>query len=212
MARAYGIKNPRKRAGDLLSLVGLADRAEGGIREYSGGMLQKLLVARALIHDPKILFLDEPTLGLDPQARIAIWEEILRLKDEGKTMILTTHYMEEADRLCDRVVIMNQGKIEKEGSPEKLKKEGISSSVVTFELKEVSEDVIEEITKLEEVEEVKVIEKDFMELHVYTHYAKEIIPQIMEIIRKKGLKVYGLHSLEPTLEDVFINLTGGGLK
>ncbi len=149
MARAYGIKNPRKRAGDLLSLVGLADRAEGGIREYSGGMLQKLLVARALIHDPKILFLDEPTLGLDPQARIAIWEEILRLKDEGKTMILTTHYMEEADRLCDRVAIMNQGKIVKEGTPENL---------------------------------------------------------------KKGLKVYGLHSREPTLEDVFINLTGGRLK
>ena len=212
MARAYGVKNPRRRVEKLLSLVGLADRAEGRIRGYSGGMLQKLLVARALIHDPEILFLDEPTLGLDPQARIAIWEEILRLKDEGKTMVLTTHYMEEADRLCDRVAIMNQGKIVKEGTPESLKKEGITSSVVTFELKEVSKEVMDEIVKFEEVEEVKVIEKNFMELHVYTHYAKEIIPQIMEIILKKGLKVYGLHSREPTLEDVFINLTGGRLK
>jgi len=212
MARAYGVKNPSRRVEKLLSLVGLADRAEGRIREYSGGMLQKLLVARALIHNPEILFLDEPTLGLDPQARTAIWEEILRLKDEGKTMILTTHYMEEADRLCDRVAIMNQGKIVKEGNPENLKKEGITSSVVTFELKEVSKEVMEEIVKFEEVEKVKVIEKNFVELHVYTHYAKEIIPQIMEIILKKGLKVYGLRSREPTLEDVFINLTGGRLK
>jgi len=212
MARAYGVKNPRRRVEKLFSLVGLVDRAESGIREYSGGMLQKLLVARALIHNPKILFLDEPTLGLDPQARIAIWEEVLRLKDEGKTMILTTHYMEEADRLCDRVAIMNQGQIVKEGSPENLKKEGITSSVVTFELKEFSEEVMEEITNFEEVEEVKVIEKDFMELLVYTHYAEKIVPQIMEIIQKKGLKVYGLHSREPTLEDVFINLTGGRLK
>lgn len=148
MARAYGVKNPSRRVEKLLSLVGLADRTKSGIRGFSGGM-QKLLVARALIHDPEILFLDEPTLGLDPQARIAIWGEILRLKDEGKTMILTTHYMEEADRLCDRVAIMNQGKIVNEGTPENL---------------------------------------------------------------KKGLKVYGLHSREPTLEDVFINLTGGRLK
>ncbi len=211
MARAYGVKNPKSRVEELLALVGLTDRADNGIRQYSGGMLQKLLVARALIHDPEIIFLDEPSLGLDPQARIAIWDEILRFKDEGKTMILTTHYMEEADRLCDRVAIMNQGKIVKEGTPEKLKNEGIMRSVVTLELKRISDDVVEEIAEFEEVEEVQVIEKGFTELHVYTHNAEKNIPQIIKIIQRHGLKVYRLRSQEPSLEDVFINLTGRSL-
>jgi lipooligosaccharide transport system ATP-binding protein len=134
----FGIDTPRaaRRAEELLEFAALTDRAEDRIETLSGGMKRRLLVARALVNDPELIVLDEPTTGLDPQARLAVWQTLERLRRQGVTLLLTTHYMEEASRLCDRLLIMDQGRIVAEGRPAGLVAEHVGREVLELELGE----------------------------------------------------------------------------
>lgn len=213
MADAYSVENKKERAKDVLKLVGLTERAHDNIRGYSGGMLQRLLVARALIHDPEILFLDEPTMGLDPQARRAIWDRVKKLNSAGKTILLTTHYMEEADALCDRIAIMNEGRIVERGSPEELKDQGPGKKVIKVGLKKVPDSLIDRVKKVETVSDVRVVEgSKLMELHIFSKKGKELSPEIVSCINNNGINIMSMDVREPTLEDTFINLTGERLE
>ncbi|UOY10124.1 ATP-binding cassette domain-containing protein [Methanonatronarchaeum sp. AMET6-2] len=213
MARAYGVKNRREKIDDVLRLVGLYDRGDDNIKKYSGGMLQRLLIARALIHDPDIIFLDEPTMGLDPHARRAIWQKIIELNDRGKTMLLTTHYMEEADALCDRVAIMSDGKVVGLDSPEGLKKNGPAENVIKVGLDDVPSQLIDSLKMIKGVKDIKTVEgARTMELHIYAEKGEEISPIVMEKINSVGIAVRSLDIRKPTLEDVFVNLTGEKLE
>ncbi|OUJ18247.1 ABC-type multidrug transport system ATPase component [Methanonatronarchaeum thermophilum] len=209
MARAYGVKNRKKQIDDVLRMVGLHDRGDDNIKEYSGGMLQRLLIARALIHEPDIIFLDEPTMGLDPHARRSIWQKIIELNERGKTMVLTTHYMEEADALCDRVAIMNEGKIVGLDSPENLKKKGPAENVIKIGLDDVHPELIEKLNKITGVKKIQTVEgARTMELHIYAEKGEELSPILIDEIKTTGLTIHSLDIRKPTLEDVFISLTG----
>ncbi len=213
MADAYGVKDKKNRIEEVIDLVGLSERAHDSIRGYSGGMLQRLLVARALVHDPDILFLDEPTMGLDPQARRAIWQKVKKLNNEGKTIFLTTHYMEEADALCDRIAIMNKGEIVERGSPDELKNQGPGDNVIKIGLEEIPDDLVDRLNELDTVSDVHVVEgSKLMELHIFSRIGKKLGPEIVSCIERNGTSVLSLDVREPTLEDIFIDITGEKLE
>jgi len=197
-------KELKKRSEELLQTMGLIERAKDQVRKFSGGMKRRLSIAMALVHDPEILFLDEPTLGLDPQARRAVWEYIAELKGK-KTILLTTHYMEEADFLSDRIGIIDEGKIVALGTSEELKRDfrEIRSMIISAE--NLTSKVVEELrsnySRVEEVEEgLKISHKalDFKEIVDYLH--------------SQGVTVYSAALEQPTLEDVFIQITGKRLR
>jgi ABC-2 type transport system ATP-binding protein len=197
-----------KRIEEVLKLVELEDRADSLMRTYSGGMRRRLEIARGLIHHPNVLFLDEPTLGLDPQTREHIWDYIMELsKRENITMVLTTHYMEEADKLCDRIAIVDYGKIIALDEPERLKEklEGDVIMVKTEMTKELSEKVngMKLVKEMKEQEgELKLIVKD----------GEKFIPRVVEIAASLGIHIESMSIHEPTLEDVFLHYTGREIR
>ncbi len=192
-----------QRAEELLDFVQLTDKANAEVEQLSGGMKRRLLIARALINDPEIVVLDEPTTGLDPQARHLVWERLRRLADEGKTLILTTHYMEEATQLCDRLVIMEGGRIVTEGSPKRLIEEHVSPQVLEFRGRDDS------LVKLHEVigMEADAVERAGEALLVYTSDADALL----ETVRGSGVEVENTVYRQAGLEDVFLRLTGRSL-
>ncbi len=207
-ARMYGMKRGErnKRIEEVLKLVELEDKADLLVDKYSGGMKRRLELARGFLHHPEILFLDEPTLGLDTHTRRAIWNYIKELRREGVTMVLTTHYMEEADYLCDRVGIMDHGKIIVLDSPRNLK-DLIGSDLVSLELS--NPDVnIEAFRKLDFVRDIKLY-------HGYVilkmERAELRIPAIMELAAEEGLEIRAVNLRKPSLEDVFLYFTGRGM-
>ncbi|UCF09274.1 MAG: ATP-binding cassette domain-containing protein [Thermoplasmata archaeon] len=198
-----------KRAEELLELMELSDRADDQVKTYSGGMRRRLEIARGLLHHPKVLFLDEPTLGLDPQTRRHIWKYIERLnKEEGVTMMLTTHYMEEADYLCDRIAIMDLGKIVTLGTPSDLKS-SLGGDVVTFITQFQNENLKKNLLQISDVKGVDFV-KDAVRLTAAK--GESVIPQALEVMRKLGVEVRSVTLQEPTLEDVFIKYTGRRLR
>lgn len=206
----YGMqRKDRKNAAErVLGMMELSNRADDFIRTYSGGMLQRLLIARAVMHSPKILIMDEPTLGLDPQARHHMWDYIDQLKRQGVTILITTHYMDEADRLCDRVAIIDEGRIKAIDSPENLKKLLPGGNTITAEAHPIDGRLITELRKLKSVSKVK-INKDL--LTIFVEDGRHALPRIVSIIQKYAeLRSVTIH--EPTLEDVYIQLTGKGLR
>ncbi|KXA89081.1 ABC transporter ATP-binding protein [candidate division MSBL1 archaeon SCGC-AAA259A05] len=208
--RMYGVPKERreKRARRLLEMVELKERADDLVRGYSGGMRRRLELARGFLHEPKVLFLDEPTLGLDPQTRRRVWEYIKMLNDEeGVTMILTTHYMEEADHLCDRVGIIDKGEIITLDSPESLKKE-MGGDIVTLTMVDL-DDFSEELRELNSVHEVN---KEDGKFHLTVENGESIIPKLMKLAHENGLEIESVNLRKPTLEDVFINLTGRSIR
>ena len=197
---------PRKlvlqRADELLEFVQLTEKAEAKVEALSGGMKRRLLIARALVNDPDLVVLDEPTTGLDPQARHLVWDKLRELAREGKTLILTTHYMEEAARLCDRLVIMEGGDIIARGSPADLVKEHISPQVLEFRSDPASLEALRPI--LEEVAD-SVEEGGSVEaLLAFTRDAQTVL----ERVRGSGVTVENTVQREAGLEDVFMRLTG----
>jgi lipooligosaccharide transport system ATP-binding protein len=189
----------KRRASELLKFVQLEDKKDVVIESLSGGMKRRLLLARALINEPEILVLDEPTTGLDPQARHLIWEKIRSLKREGVTIILTTHYMEEASQLCDRLVIMDLGNIIVEGKPQELVQEYIGSEVVEVEgPPEITACIIES-------------GEVFMEfggkLHVFSRDPERLASELIPKCKSGRITVR-----QATLEDVFLKLTGKVLR
>jgi ABC-2 type transport system ATP-binding protein len=197
-----------KRIDELLKLVELEDRADSFMRTYSGGMRRRLEIARGLIHHPKVLFLDEPTLGLDPQTREHIWDYIMKLsKRENITMMLTTHYMEEADKLCDRIAIIDYGKIIALDEPKQLKGD-LEGDIIT-----VKTEMVEELSrKLKETNLVKDMKKQKGELKLIVKDGDKIVPRVMEIAASSGIHVESISIHEPTLEDVFLHYTGREIR
>jgi len=190
-----------RRADELLVFFQLEAKRDTAIDKLSGGMKRRLLLARGLINSPKILILDEPTVGLDPQARHLIWEQLMRLKSQGSTIILTTHYMEEAERLCDRIVIMDNGKILAEGSPKQLIQKGIGENVV-----EARNDPAA-ISCLRGNPNVKNFEVLGETILISTSEPQQVIGSLLQTCGVTSASVR-----KATLEDVFLKLTGRMLK
>ncbi|MCD6241344.1 ATP-binding cassette domain-containing protein [Candidatus Bathyarchaeota archaeon] len=209
-ADLYGIPREiaKKRAIELLELVELSKFKDKKVETYSGGMRRRLELACGLINRPKVLFLDEPTLGLDVQTRAATWDYIRRLKKEyGMTLFMTTHYLEEADVLCDRIAIIDHGKIIATGTPSELK-DSIGGDIITLSIKE-NADVSEVIRSVENVKEV--INENGV-YRVKAEYGEVTAPLIIEALRRKGYTVTKLSLTEPTLNEVYLEYTGRALR
>jgi ABC-2 type transport system ATP-binding protein len=192
----------------LLKLVELYDRKDSLVKTFSGGMRRRLEIARGLLHEPKILFLDEPTLGLDPQTRNHLWEYIDKLnKEKGITIILTTHYMEEADKFCKRVAIIDKGKIIALDTPEALK-ESIGGDVIT--IKSSDRDKLHSIIKA--MPWVKHIDTHDSNVTISLQNAEEHVADIANIAANSGIKISSLSINKPTLEDVFLYYTGRTIR
>jgi len=194
----------------LLEQFRLADRADVVVDALSGGMAQRLMVARAIMHRPAILFLDEPTAGLDPQSRIALWDILGELHVDGQTILLTTHYMEEADALCDRVAIIDHGKLLALDTPRQLKQSvGIDAMVTVTadgDLDQLATVLAESIPAATRVEAVDG------HVRVWVGQLSGVLPSIIDVAERSGFIVSDLSSTEPTLETVFISLTGKELR
>jgi ABC-2 type transport system ATP-binding protein len=198
----------RKRVPYLLEMVGLKDRADEKVEGYSRGMRQRLHIARALLHDPEILFLDEPTMGLDPVGARELRQTVRNLQDEKKTILLTTHYMFEADALCQRIAVINQGKIVALDTPQKIRETVKDLSVVEIEVFGIPPQVVEKVKALQVVESASVENRDQRQLLiVHTSRSAEAIPVL--IAELNGLKLGRVTSREPTLEDAYVRLVGG---
>jgi len=208
--RVYGMSKTQreKRIDEVLKLVELEKRANTLVQTYSSGMRRRLEIARGFMHHPKILFLDEPTLGLDPQTRRKIWEYIQMLnKQEGTTILLTTHYMDEAEYLCNRVGIIDYGKIIALDEPEKLKDQ-LEGDIVSLGVPQPKK-YAEVFRGRKYVKEVKVV-GDYLYLTVTG--GERTIPKLMDIVARRGGKVRSVGLRSPTLEDVFIRYTGRGIR
>lgn len=199
----------RKRAGKLLELMQLKDRANDRVKTFSGGMKHRLNLAVGLMHRPRLLFLDEPTTGLDPAARLAIWEFVKQLQTEGVTILLTTHYMEEADYLCDRVAIMDRGEIIAVGTPAELKRSIGKLEVIELKTAGVPSAVLKKLRKLKNIKKVARTPEG---VRLLTPFADAALSQVVQVATKVGMHVETLNIVQPTLEDVFIKLTGKTLR
>jgi ABC-2 type transport system ATP-binding protein len=198
----------KTRIDKVLKLVELEDRADDILRTYSGGMRRRLEIARGLIHYPKVLFLDEPTLGLDPQTRDHIWTYIKELKETHDiTIVLTTHYMEEADKLSDRVAIIDYGKIVASDTPAQLKKT-LQGDVITITTKN-PEKLSKVLTEKLNVQKTRVIGN---KLGLTVHNGSELLPRIVETAEENKMKVEAVVLREPSLEDVFLHYTGRAIR
>lgn len=208
--RMYGVpKEERvKRSSELLEMVDLDGRADSLVKEYSGGMRRRLELARGFLHRPKVLFLDEPTLGLDPQTRRKIWDYIQMLnEEESVTMVLTTHYMEEADYLCDRVGIIDEGKIIALGTPSNLKNK-LEGDIVFLKV-----DKPDELAKVfQETEIVNGVKAMDEMLQFRVNDGEKAIPNLLKIVQENNGRVKSVRLRKPTLEDVFIHHTGRGIR
>ena len=204
---AMGAQESRTRTDELLKTFRLSERAKASVYALSGGMAQRLQLARAIAHRPRVLFLDEPTAGLDPQSRLALWELVNELRRSGVTVLLTTHYMEEADELCDRVAIIDHGKILVVDSPETLKRGLGVGAVVELTLDDASEELAAQFRQLGGVSSVESLTDG---LRVFASASDGVVPRVVEAALPHGLR--NLAVTEPTLETVFINLTGRDLR
>jgi ABC-2 type transport system ATP-binding protein len=200
----------RKRIPFLLELVGLKDRAQEKVEGYSRGMKQRLHVARTLLHDPEILFLDEPTMGLDPVGARELRQVIRNLQSEQKTILLTTHYMFEADVLCDRIAVINEGKIVALNSPENLKRIVSDLSVIDIEVYGVPEPILIRIRSLPFVDTVSIQDVDQKQaMRVHTELGSEAVPRLMAEL--EDVRIGKVQVREPTLEDAYVRLVGGNI-
>jgi lipooligosaccharide transport system ATP-binding protein len=201
-ARFFGIarKVARRRADELLEFVQLAERAQSKVEPLSGGMKRRLTIARALVNEPEIVLLDEPTTGLDPQARHLVWERLFRLKRQGVTLVLTTHYMDEAEQLCDRLVVMDAGKIVAEGSPRALIERYSTREVVELRFHAESQEAFAD--KLAGVAERLEVLPDRVLLYVAD--GDEAVAEV----QRRALSPASVLVRRSSLEDVFLHLTG----
>jgi ABC-2 type transport system ATP-binding protein len=209
-ARMYGMEKGlrRERIDEVLSLVELEDKANVLLEDYSGGMQRRLEIARGLMHRPNVLFLDEPTLGLDAQTRRYIWDYVRRLKEEGVTIVLTTHYMEEADYLCNRVAFIDHGRIVAMDEPKNLKRL-IQTDLISLRISDHQDDLFDTLKKFEWINDIE--EHDgFLDLRVED--AHEHIAEIVITAKDEGVTITSISMQEPTLEDVFLRFTGRKIR
>lgn len=210
-ARMYGISRKQRedKMEKLLELVDLKEHADKQVEDYSGGMKRRLEIARGLLQEPEVLFLDEPTLGLDAETRRDIWEYIEDLNErEDMTIILTTHYMEEADYLCDRTAIMQDGSIVELDTPENLKNR-LGGDIITVEIEGEIQDVVEE---LEGLDWVKNVERNDKELSITALESDRHVAELVELVGSNSSTVNSINLRKPSLEDVFLHLTGDRIE
>jgi len=209
--RLFGISasESRRKASELLEQFQLGKWAKASVYALSGGMAQRLMVARAIFHRPAVLFLDEPTAGLDPQGRLALWELLGVLNREGQTILLTTHYMEEADALCDRVAIMDHGRILALDTPDALKRSTGADTIVTVKASGDPDALAAQLSEELGATRARVVDGG-VELHVKG--VERLVPRVVGAAERAGFDVVDLSVSEPSLETVFINLTGKELR
>jgi ABC-2 type transport system ATP-binding protein len=211
--RFFGMsaRQSRHEADFLLERFKLTERAKVDVMALSGGMAQRLMVARAVMHRPSVLFLDEPTAGLDPQSRIALWEILDELHTDGQTILLTTHYMEEADLLCKRLAIIDHGVVLALDTPAKLKH---STGVDTMVTVTATADVLEQLAQVLEAEIEGATSAQVLDgtVRLGVKGAKGVLPAVVQVAERNGIDVSDLSISEPTLETVFIDLTGKDLR
>jgi ABC-2 type transport system ATP-binding protein len=198
----------------ILEVVHLEDRADDYVEKFSTGMRQRLVLARALLPEPSLLLLDEPTVGLDPQAARDLRERVLQLRDEGRTVLLTTHYMEEADQLCDRIAIVDHGRIVALDTPDGLKRGLKATEVVRLEVTAPESADAALVSHVQRAGEVTQRTREDGSLHLTVHCgsARDLVPLVIEAARDESAEVRNIQVLPISLEDVFISLTGRALR
>jgi ABC-2 type transport system ATP-binding protein len=206
-AAYFGIPAPvaTQRAHELLGQLGLSEKTSAKLAELSGGQQQRLMIVRALMHEPDIIFLDEPTVGLDPQARLDLWDILRDLHDRGRTIVMTTHYMDEADRLCDRLAIVDRGKLLALDTPRALKAKAPGGTMLELVLDGDAMPAAEVAETLGGVSRVEA--KDGV-LRVHSNRGGQSLPALIEIAESTGRTVTDIHLLQPSLETLFVSLTG----
>ncbi len=209
--RYFGMAGrPARVAADrILEVMRLTDKASADVSTLSGGMAQRLMVGRAILHRPEVLFLDEPTAGLDPQSRIGLWEIVRDLHRDGQTVLLTTHYMEEADQLCERVAIMDHGRILALDSPAALKRSLAADTVVTLQADGDPAGLADTLRTVDGATDVQVADGG---VRLYVKGVDGVLPRVIGAADRAGHTVRDLHVTEPSLETVFITLTGKELR
>lgn len=208
MAQLFGVPGSqrRKKVEALLKTFGLFERKNSLFRTFSRGMKRSLTIASALVHEPQILFLDEPTAGLDVLAAHSLRNLIQNLREQGITIFLTTHYLDEADLLCDRVAILFKGKILKVGTPISLKALAEEESIIEFSFQKGDHQFIEDLSL--RLPELKVVPVDGTKIRIYGGIPSFVLQSVLELSKEKGLEVLSVNSIKPTLEDAFIKITG----
>ena len=211
--RLYGgdLATVTARAEALMEILELAEFAHRKVKTYSGGQRRRLDVALGIIHEPEVLFLDEPSTGLDPQNRANLWDHVRALRDRGTTIFLTTHYLEEADALCDRLVIMDHGEIVVEGTPRDLKRQVAGESVV-LSLRDADGAGERASALLGAQPYVRELSDEGDQVRLYVEDGGEALPQILRLLDAEHIGVRSMHLSEPTLDDVFLRQTGRSLR
>ncbi len=205
-----GSKLRNERADAMLEKFKLTDRADQMVRGFSGGMMQRLSIARAMMHDPQVLFLDEPSVGLDPQTRILLWEIIREYNTAGKTILLTTHNMEEADALCQRLAIVDHGRVIASGTPPDLKGSIPGGYLLRLRFGNQTADLLARIQSLAGVREI--VAADGTGADVYADRGGSLIPEIAAVAASTGAELRDVHISEPSLENLFLHHTGRSLR
>jgi ABC-2 type transport system ATP-binding protein len=208
----FGLNSEQRarRADELLERFKLRDRADQMVRGFSGGMMQRLSIARAMMHDPHVLFLDEPSAGLDPQTRLLLWEIIREYNQSGKTILLTTHNMEEADALCHRLVIIDHGRNIALGTPGELKSSVPGGFLLRLRFNQDSPDLLEQLRSLAGVREVRVNDQSGADL--YADRGGSLIREIATLASAASVDLQDVHISEPSLENLFLHHTGRSLR
>jgi ABC-2 type transport system ATP-binding protein len=199
----------RDRADEMLDLVGLTEAADRQVKTYSGGMKRRLDLASALVHEPRLLFLDEPTEGLDPASRQSVWQEVQRLNQRGMTVFLTTHYLEEADRLADRVAIIDHGKVVAQGTPSELKAT-VGADVVTVH---VGYGMVEQAqSQLSVLEGLHEVRPNGSSITLFVEDGTQAVAQVIRLLDGAGVQLGSVSVAQPTLDEVFLRATGSRLE
>ena len=199
-----------KRAETLLERFKLTDRADQMVRGFSGGMMQRLSIARAMMHDPQVLFLDEPSAGLDPQTRLLLWEIIREYNASGKTILLTTHNMEEADALCQRLAIVDHGRVIALGTPRELKASVPGGFLLRLRFGAHSPEFLKRLETLLAVREVRAADGSGADL--YADRGGSLVPEVASVASAAGVELLDVHISEPSLENLFLHHTGRSLR
>ena len=208
-SRFFGLsrRDALRRADQLLTAFGLTDRRRAMATDLSGGQARRLMIARALVHRPDVLFLDEPTAGLDPQTRVNLWDTLQALHDEGQTILLTTHYMEEAEALCDRVAVVDHGLVLAAGTVDELKQGAGADTVITVRY-DGDAAALDVLAALDERPEVSKVETEGDQVRVFARDPGAVLGELITAGGRAGLTVRDAAQLKPSLETVFLTLTG----
>ena len=209
--KMYGLRGAelKNRVSEVLELIGLTDRAGDFVKKYSGGMKRRVNIGVALLHKPQVIYMDEPTVGIDPQSRRNILDSVVALKNQGMTVLYTTHYMEEAQELSDHIAIMDTGKLIAYGTNQELVRIVGEMDRITLTINTESERVLEDWKK---VTGVKQVTAEDGKLNILAEDSNQVLPRLFETASTKGVRIISIEILEPNLEAVFLHLTGKGLR